>query len=200
MIKKCIYRFTSKITKTVVGSKAEIGCFVRMHKCVIDNYSYVSKNSSIFYTKIGKFTSIGSGCNIGGGEHPLEWVSTSPVFHKDTSIGMNLGSKEYSAYKTTIIGNDVWIAANVIIKSGVAIGDGAVIGAGTVVVKDVGPYEVVVGNPGRCIKKRFNEDIVDELIQLQWWDFPIGLIKKNSDFIDDPELFINKMKGEIGEK
>ena len=73
----------------------------------------------------------------------------------------------------TTIGNDVLISTKVFIKRGVVIGDGAVIGAQAVVVKDVPPYAVVVGNPGRIVKYRFPEHIIDRLLELRWWQYPI---------------------------
>ena len=88
------------------------------------------------------------------------------------------------------IGNDVWIGAKSTIMSGVKIGDGAVIGARTMVTKDVPPYSIVVGNPGRIIKYRFNEDQVQKLLKIKWWDWTEDRIKTEatdmwSDKIDE---------------
>ncbi|MCD0490222.1 acyltransferase [Pedobacter sp. MC2016-14] len=51
------------------------------------------------------------------------------------------------------IEDDCWIAANVVITAGVTIGKHSVIAAGTVVTKDVPPFSIVAGNPGKIIKK-----------------------------------------------
>lgn len=69
------------------------------------------------------------------------------------------------------IGNDVWIAKEAVILSGVKIGDGAVIGAGAVAAKDVPPYAIVVGNPARIVRKRFDEETIQRLLQIKWWDW-----------------------------
>jgi len=61
---------------------------------------------------------------------------------------------------------------------GVHIGDGAIIGSRAVVTRDVKPYEVVGGIPAKVIKKRFNEDIIKELLNIRWWDADILKIKK----------------------
>jgi virginiamycin A acetyltransferase len=96
------------------------------------------------------------------------------------------------------IGNNVWIADNVIILSGVKVGDGAVVGAGSIVTKDIPPYCVAVGNPARVIKKRFDEMIIEQLIQVQWWDWPEDKIKRNkeffsTDFTNQKDLDLKKL-------
>ena len=65
-----------------------------------------------------------------------------------------------------VIGNDVWIGYEAVILAGVTIGDGAIIGARAVVTKDVPPYTVVGGVPARQIKRRFPEQILNELLKL----------------------------------
>jgi carbonic anhydrase/acetyltransferase-like protein (isoleucine patch superfamily) len=74
------------------------------------------------------------------------------------------------------IGNDVWIGREAFILSGVVVGDGAIIGARAVVAKDVAPYSIVVGNPARYIRSRFDEEIIEELLKIAWWNWPIGKI------------------------
>lgn len=78
-----------------------------------------------------------------------------------------------------VIGNDVWIGYEAVILAGVTIGDGAVIGSRAVVTKDVPPYTIVGGVPARTIRRRFDEDIVEELLRLRWWDWPEEVIKEN---------------------
>ena len=72
----------------------------------------------------------------------------------------------------TIVGNDVWIGYNSVIMPGVHIGDGAIIGTRSVVTKDVPPYTVVAGDPARPIRKRFDDDTIEKLMALKWWDLP----------------------------
>ena len=95
--------------------------------------------------------------------------------------------------KECSIGNDVWIAANCCVLRGVRIGNGAIIGAGAVVTKDVPPYAIVVGVPGRIIGYRFSEHMIDRLEKLSWWDFPSDLLQAcEEDF--DGELTEEKMQ------
>ncbi len=77
------------------------------------------------------------------------------------------------------IGNDVWIAAGASILRGVTIGDGAVIGAGAVVTKDVEPYSIVAGVAAKKIGQRCKDELIDEMLQIRWWDWPEELIKNN---------------------
>ena len=70
----------------------------------------------------------------------------------------------------TVVGNDVWIGQNVTIMPGVHIGDGAIIGANSVVAKDVAPYHIVAGNPIKVIRKRFDDNTIEFLLNLKWWD------------------------------
>lgn len=79
--------------------------------------------------------------------------------------------------RRVIIGNDVWIGDGVFIKSGVVIGDGAVIGANAVITKDVPPYAIVAGVPARIIKYRFENEIIQNLKKIQWWNYDFQEIR-----------------------
>ena len=83
----------------------------------------------------------------------------------------------------TIVGNDVWIGQNVTIMPGVHIGDGAVIGANSVVAKNVQPYTIVAGNPIKEIRKRFSNDEINILLEIEWWNWDIDKIINNLDII-----------------
>ena len=92
-------------------------------------------------------------------------------------------NSEFEYAKKVSIGNDVWIGCNAIIKKGIKIGNGAVIGAGSVVTKDVPAYAIVVGNPGKIIKYRFEDSIIKELKEIKWWNWSIEEITKKSNEI-----------------
>ena len=176
-----------------VDKTAAICSKVRFYRGKIGKYSYIGNNSFVCDTDIGNFTSISTDCYIGGTTHPIDWVSTSPVFHKHENImKKNFARHEFDIFKRTTIGNDVWIGNRVMIKAGVTIADGAVIGMGSVVTKDVGPYEIWVGNPARCVKKRFNEEIINQLIDIKWWDMENSDISKYSEYYNNPNLFLEK--------
>jgi len=85
--------------------------------------------------------------------------------------------------RPTIIGNDVWFGTNAVIMPSVKIGDGAIIGAYAVVTKDVAPYTIVAGNSARVIKQRFSDNIIEELLQIKWWDWDYNKITRNLESI-----------------
>ncbi len=138
----------------------------------IGKFSYVGENSKVdFGTTIGKYCSIANNVLIGATIHPQKWLSTSP-FQYDTWLDPSSKKKYWQIYKSTIIGNDVWIGANSVIKSGVKVGDGSIIGAGAVVTKNVPPYSIVAGVPAKVIKYRFDDKTIEKLLEIKWWNLP----------------------------
>ncbi len=121
--------------------------------------------------------------------HNYNVVSTFPFKHR-----INIDDPRDLFLDNVVIGNDVWIGANAIILPGVNIGDGAVIGAGTVVTKDVPPYAIVGGNPARVIKYRFDENTINTLLKIKWWDFPYQTIIDNIDQFYSVDKFIDRFK------
>ncbi|MFY0713011.1 CatB-related O-acetyltransferase [Seonamhaeicola sp. NFXS20] len=130
---------------------------------------------------IGKFCMIASGVQfiMNGGNHLTESISAFPfaVFGGDWQDAMC--GKSYPSKGNTIIGNDVWIGHDATIMPGVKIGDGAIIASKSVVTKNVEPYAIVGGNPAKLIRKRFEEDKIQELLRLQWWNWSIEKITAN---------------------
>ncbi len=98
----------------------------------------------------------------------------------------------FNEYTETTIGNDVWIGANVIVKSGVTIGDGSIIAAGAVVTKDVAPFSVIGGVPAKHIKLRFSEEQINFLKQFKWWEKDLYWLKQNKDLFTNIELLMAK--------
>lgn len=168
-------------------------------KVVMGRYSYIGKCTRITDATIGSFCSIGEYCGIGGGVHPVALVSTSPTFLK----GRNIMRKNFSQfeYKTSIpvtIGSDVWIGDGAFIMPGLHIGDGAVIGAHAVVTKDVAPYAIVAGVPAKELRKRFDELVIEKLLEIRWWDWPDEKLERAAGLFDSPEKLIEAWeKGEI---
>lgn len=155
-------------------------------------HSYMLSGKIYSDTIIGRFCSIAENVVIGGFPHPLNWLSSNPFQYADNA------NYVIDNTKITTIGNDVWIGANAYIKAGVTIGSGAVVGSGAIVVKDVPPYAVVVGNPARVLKYRFNEKIINELLNLNWWDRDIEEIKKLP--FSNIELCIDMLKNQPSDK
>ncbi len=139
-------------------------------------------------TKIGRFTSIFSTARGFGANHPMNTKSTHAFFF-NPSMGYG---KEYLPPETQLtIGSDVWIGHNAIICPSVTeVGHGAIIGAGAVVHQNVPPYGLVVGNPGRVVRYRFEKDVRETLLESQWWE------RSMEELLPEFESFQKPLEGE----
>lgn len=159
---------------------------------IIGDYTYYDdeidptgfeKNNVLFnYPEFGDHLIIGKFCMIaskvkfmmGPANHRLSSVTTYPfhvfggAWEKNTPPHM----KQLPFKGDIVIGNDVWIGRESVIMPGVKIGDGAIIAAYSVVAKDVSPYTVYGGNPAKFIKQRFDDELIQLLLQFQWWNLP----------------------------
>ena len=121
---------------------------------------------------IGKFCQIAAGVEfvMNGANHQMNAISTFPFY---TLEGWEMEPPAISDLPLkgdTVIGNDVWIGQNAVILPGVHIGDGAIIGANSVVGSDVAPYTIMIGNPAKPLRKRFDDELIDLLESFCWWD------------------------------
>lgn len=146
---------------------------------------------------IGKFCQIGAGVEfvMNGANHQMNAVSTFPFY---TLEGWDMLPPEKSDMPLkgdTVIGNDVWIGQKAVILPGVHIGDGAIIGANSVVGSDIEPYTIVIGNPAKKLRKRFDDELIDLLLQFKWWDKSINEINDMIPILACNDL--KKVKAEI---
>jgi len=150
----------------------------------IGDFTYGVENIKVFFgaggnLKIGKFCSFAGDIKIFlGGNHRTDWVSTYPFGHICPDVFGEPVKGHPSSNGNVVIGNDVWIGTGTTIMSGVTIGNGAVICANSHVVSDVADYAVAGGNPARHIKYRFDNNKINKLLNLKWWDLPLEEIKK----------------------
>lgn len=171
-------------------------------RSVLGKYTYVQSRSVINNAHIGPFCSIAANVHIGLASHPIDGVSSSPVFY-DASQPLphfftTSASSTHNTPKTTIHA-DVWIGQGAMIKAGVTIGVGVVIGAGAVVTRDVEAYSVVGGVPAREIKKRFNEETIQRLLTSRWWELDEIQLEKMAPYFFHPDQFIKELE-KIGTK
>ena len=130
---------------------------------------------------IGKFCMIASNVTfiMNGANHLSKSISSYPFAVFGNGWEQAMDGKGYPSKGDTIIGNDVWIGYGVTIMPGVEIGDGAIIASKSVVAKDVPPYTIVGGNPAQEIRKRFDEETTEKLLEMQWWDWSIEKISEH---------------------
>lgn len=164
----------------------------------LGKFSYIGRNC-VLNANIGSFCSIADNVKVVEGDHPLHFVSTSPVFYSTKGQAVEYFAQndmydEVALLETipkvsVIIGNDVWIGENVLIRGGVKIGNGACIAMGAVVTKDVPPYSIVGGVPARVIRKRFSNEDCELLLKSEWWLKDNNWLQKNAYAFNSIEEF-----------
>ena len=140
---------------------------------------------------IGKFCALARGIKfiMNGANHQLSGFSTYPFYIFGNGWEKVSPEDEELPFKgDTIVGNDVWIGYKSVIMPGVKVGDGAIIAAKSVVVSDVSPYTIVGGNPAQIIKQRFDDNTIEQLIKIAWWNWDIKRISANLDKIMAADL------------
>ena len=167
-----------KLRKNKIDLTTEVGSYTHLRESYIGKWCHIGPRGNINSAVIGNYTCVAPSCQIGGMEHPYWDLSISPLL-----------SDEYVFGKQTIIGHDVWIAADCIIRQGVTIGNGAVVGANSFVNKDVPPYAIVIGTPAKLLKYRFDEETIEQLEASRYWEMKpskariiLSNISKNIEF------------------
>lgn len=173
--------------------------------CYFGYGSYIGHDTVLKRTKIGKYTCIGPCVQSVIGQHPTsKFVSIHPAFFSlQKQTGFTYVNRQKFEEFTYLqdqysfeIGNDVWIGHNALLMEGVTIGDGAIVAAGAVVTKDVPPYAIVGGVPAKVIRYRFDEEQIQFLLELQWWNKEESWIEEHADLFEDISCFVDKMKSE----
>lgn len=161
-----------------------------MYNDFVNDPTLFEKNNVLYHypinhdkLQIGKFCSIACGAKFlfNSANHTLSSLSTYPfpLFFEEWGLEKKDVTNAWDNKGDIIIGNDVWIGYEAVILAGVAIGDGAIIGTRAVVTKDVPPYTIVGGVPAKPIKKRFSEETISALLEIQWWNWSEKRIAKN---------------------
>ena len=183
----------SAVKSSVVHPSAAIESGCQIVGSVFGRHSYCGYDCTILNARIGGFCSISDNVVIGGSQHPMHYVSTSPVFlaHRD-SVKTKFARHPFEDKPVTHVGHDVWIGNGAKIKAGVCIGTGAVIGMGSVVVKDVPAYGIFAGNPAKLIRFRFEESQIEALLKGEWWNGDDISLEKMGIVCDDLERFLSQ--------
>jgi acetyltransferase-like isoleucine patch superfamily enzyme len=175
-------------------------------------HSYGIHNITLRSWNEGAHLYIGSFCSIAknqtvflGGSHRSDWTTTFPfghIYNNNFPAGRINGRHGHPATKGhVIIEHDVWIGIGCTIMSGITIGTGSILAAQSVVVKDVEPYTIVGGNPAKPIKKRFSENIICKLLEINWWDRSDEEINKIVPLLQTPptEEILNQIDAILGQ-
>ena len=181
---------------SVIGSGVFVGNNTHLIDCSVANHTLIGAESRYVNCEIGSFCSFGEFNIVGLPSHPIHFVSTSPAFysidHKTCRLKLAKKKNFNDSVMKTVIGNDVWIGSRVTVIGGVRIGTGAIVAAGALVTKDIPPYAIVGGVPAKVIKMRFDQQYIDFLLELSWWDkSEIWLSDNALLFLDIEKLYIH---------
>ncbi len=189
---------TVYLKNVITESGIEIGDYTIYNDFVNDPRDFEKNNVLYRYPingdklKVGKFCSIACGVKFlfTSANHTMHSISTYPfpIFFEEWGLDVTNITSAWDNKGDIVIGNDVWIGYEAIVLSGVTIGDGAIIGTRAVVTKDVPPYTIVGGIPAKPIRKRFSDEVISKLLELQWWNWPENRIKENIDVIQSGRI------------
>ena len=188
---------TIYLKNAVQNPNIEVGDFTIYNDFVHDPRDFQRNNVLYHYPINGDRLTIGRFCSIACGtrflmnsaNHAMGSLSTYvfPIFYEEWDHGMNVtGAWDHRG--NIVVGNDVWIGYEAVILSGVTLGDGAIVAARSVVTKDVPPYTIVGGAPARPIRLRFGQEVIDTLLELRWWDWPLEKLAKSLSSIQSGDL------------
>ena len=191
-------RQTVYLRAVVHGHNISVGDYTIYNDFVRDPVEF-ERNSVLYHYPvngdrlvIGKYCSIACGAKflLNSANHTLRSLSTYPfpIFYEAWGTPVSEVSSAWDNRGDIVIGNDVWIGYEAVILSGVHIGDGAIIGARAVVTRDVEPYTIMGGVPARPIRKRYDEETIQRLLALRWWDFPPEQMRKCLDALEQGDL------------
>ena len=189
------------LEETILGAYTHIQAHSVFSDVVVGDYSYFAGYNQVYYANIGKFCSVASYARINTTNHPTyERIAQHHFTYRSKRFGFGENDAEFFSRrkgKSVTIGHDVWIGHNAIIMPGVKIGNGAGVGAGAVVTKDVDPFSIVAGIPAKKISQRFDDDLIEKIERIRWWDWDHKTLGERLLDFRDMEAFIGKYLREV---
>lgn len=189
---------TVYLNAVIKDPQIEVGDYTIYNDFIADPLLF-EKNNVLYHYPIhrekliiGKFCSIACGTKFlfNCANHTLKSLSTYtfPLFYEEWELEKSNITTAWDNKGNIVIGNDVWIGYEAVIMAGVHIGDGAIIAARAVVTKDVPPYTIVGGTPAKEIRKRFDAEVIEQLLILKWWDWSTDKIHQCLPYIAESKL------------
>ena len=189
---------TVYLNAVIKDPQIEVGDYT-IYNDFVDDPLLFEKNNVLYHYPIhrekliiGKFCSIACGTKFlfNCANHTLKSLSTYtfPLFYEEWELEKSNITTAWDNKGDIVIGNDVWIGYKAVIMAGVHIGDGAIIAARAVVTKDVPPYTIVGGTPAKEIRKRFDAEVIEQLLILKWWDWSTDKIHQCLPYIAEGKL------------
>lgn len=189
---------TVYLNAVIKDTQIEVGDYTIYNDFIADPLLF-EKNNVLYHYPIhrekliiGKFCSIACGTKFlfNCANHTLKSLSTYtfPLFYEEWELKKSNITTAWDNKGDIVIGNDVWIGYEAVIMAGVHIGDGAIIAARAVVTKDVPPYTIVGGTPAKEIRKRFDAEVIQQLLKLKWWDWSADKIRKCLRYIAEGKM------------
>ena len=189
---------TVYLNAVIKDTQIEVGDYT-IYNDFVANPLLFEKNNVLYHYPIlrekliiGKFCSIACGTKFlfNCANHSLKSLSTYtfPLFYEEWELEKSNITTAWDNKGNIVIGNDVWIGYEAVIMAGVHIGDGAIIAARAVVTKDVPPYTIVGGTPAKEIRKRFDAEVIEQLLILKWWDWSTDKIHQCLPYIAEGKL------------
>ena len=189
---------TVYLNAVIKDPQIEVGDYTIYNDFVADPLLF-EKNNVLYHYPIhkekliiGKFCSIACGMKFlfNCANHTQKSLSTYtfPLFYEEWELEKSNITTAWDNKGNIVIGNDVWIGYEAVIMAGVHIGDGAIIAARAVVTKDVPPYTIVGGTPAKEIRKRFDADVIQQLLMLKWWNWSTDKIRQCLPYIAEGKM------------
>ncbi|WMI93848.1 CatB-related O-acetyltransferase [Bacteroides fragilis] len=189
---------TVYLNAVIKDPQIEVGDYTIYNDFVADPLLF-EKNNVLYHYPIhqekliiGKFCSIACGTKFlfNCANHTLKSLSTYtfPLFYEEWELEKSNITTAWDNKGDIVIGNDVWIGYEAVIMAGVHIGDGAIIAARAVVTKDVPPYTIVGGTPAKEIRKRFDAEVIQQLLILKWWNWSTDKIRQCLPYIAEGKM------------
>ena len=189
---------TVYLNAVIKDPQIEVGDYTIYNDFIADPLLF-EKNNVLYHYPIhrekliiGKFCSIACGTKFlfNCANHTLKSLSTYtfPLFYEEWELEKSNITTAWDNKGNIVIGNDVWIGYEAVIMAGVHVGDGAIIAARAVVTKDVPPYTIVGGTPAKEIRKRFDAEVIEQLLIQKWWDWSTDKIHQCLPYIAEGKL------------